>query len=148
MSYENSNLRQNNEIWRCAANIYYAWPSNLCREGASAGGPPEAQAPQPKAAALVFSMYSLEDNCLNCWSTLRTKGLQQQAWRKTCISLWCFIHFEQAWIPNTHVTTSFLIFWSWIAIKPTYYWNLIFRAFLVSSVGVLKSWSMAVHATR
>ena len=22
MSYENSNLRQNNEIWRCAANIY------------------------------------------------------------------------------------------------------------------------------
>ena len=61
MSYENSNLRQNNEIWRCAANTYYAWPSNLCREGASAGGPPEAQAPQPKAAALVFSMYSLEN---------------------------------------------------------------------------------------
>ena len=61
MPYENSNLRQNNKIWRYAANIYYAWPSNLCREGASAGGPPEAQAPQPKAAALVFFMYSLED---------------------------------------------------------------------------------------
>ena len=29
--------------------------------GASAGGPPEAQGPQPKAAALVFSMYSLEN---------------------------------------------------------------------------------------
>ena len=61
MSYENSNLRQNNEIWCCAATISYAWPSNLCREGASARGPPEAQAPQPKAAALVFSKYSLED---------------------------------------------------------------------------------------
>ena len=29
--------------------------------GASAAGPPEAQAPQPKAAALVFFMYSLEN---------------------------------------------------------------------------------------
>ena len=58
MSYGNSNLRQNNEIWRCAASTYYAWPSNLCREGASAGGPPEAQA---SAAALAFCMYSLEN---------------------------------------------------------------------------------------
>ena len=40
---------------------FYAWLSNLCREGASAGGPPEAQAPQPKAAAVVFSMYPLGD---------------------------------------------------------------------------------------
>ena len=78
MSYENYNLRQNNEIWRCAANIYYAWRSNLCREGASAGGPPEAQAPQPKAAALVFSVKILRERCYGDMHGFRTRSLQQQ----------------------------------------------------------------------
>ena len=40
-----------------------AWPLNLCREEASAGGPPEAQAPQPKAAAQVFCMEFLGERC-------------------------------------------------------------------------------------
>ena len=84
--------------------------------GASAGGPPEAQGPQPKAAALVFSMYFHWKNVLktyvNCWTTLRTRGLQQQEWWKTHTHTYIYIYifhtFWMAWIPNTHIIASFL----------------------------------------
>ena len=99
MSYENSNLRQNNEIWRYAANIYYAWPSNLCREGASAGGPPEAQAPQPKAAALVFSMYSLEDKWFeNMCELLNNAPDQGPAATGVTKNLYIIVMFHTFWI--------------------------------------------------
>ena len=61
--------------------------------------------------------------CISAGQGPRPFGRKQQEWWKTYILLPFSIHFEYAWIPNTHIIGSFLIFRTWIVMKSTYYCN-------------------------
>ena len=61
--------------------------------------------------------------CISAGQGPRPFGRKQQEWWKTYILLQFSIHFEYAWIPNTHIIGSFLVFRTWIVMKSTYYCN-------------------------
>ena len=61
--------------------------------------------------------------CISAGQGPRPFGRKQQEWWKTYILLPFSIHFEYAWIPNTHIIGSFLVFRTWIVMKSTYYCN-------------------------